>query len=389
MAQKKDAVKKGRSYFTLVGHAKVNDYTFTMDKESGKSSYIYSRMNLGVDCGTGNVVYAEMMGGFRPDGSSKVYVHGKDANGRDDFNNRIVLDWDERNNPDIMKEIGDQNFIRVGLEKDIKGNTVVNRFLSPYDAIAYIQENLESNTYISVSGSIEYSVYEGETQVRKRINSVFLAKEDASNPPKAKFTQSFLLNKDFLGKVDKEKNSITATGYVVEYVNKLDDVDVKKNLLMKKTFEFDLNKIPEENVKKFVQAFLKFKAGYLLELVVDGEFREGVSTVATTYDDLDNDSKTLVALGMLTVEEALAQRAVTGSREKRMIFNKPHQIESVTKGNDGSEVVTKSVAIIPDKYVEDDVEYYGDYAEEPMVLEETSDGMLLDDDSMDFLNSLT
>ena len=72
-----------------------------------------------------------------------------------------------------------------------------------------------------------------------------------------------------------------------------------------------------------------------------------------------------------------------------MIFNKPHQIESVTKGDDGSEVVTKSVAIIPDKYVEDDVEFYGDYAEEPMVLEETSDGMLLDDDSMDFLNSLT
>lgn len=396
MAKQKEELKKGKSYFILTGHAKINDYTFTIDKTSTKSDYVYSRVNLGLDCGEGNIVYAEMMGGYFPDGSSKLYVHGKNPEtGKDDFSERITLDWDERNNPDIIKDIGEQCFIRIGLEKDIKGNTVINKFMSPYDAIAYLEEHLAQDMYITVSGSLEYSVYEGETQVKKRIQSVYLVKDEENNPPKAKFTQTFLLHKDFLGKVDTEKNSISANGYVPEYVYKIDDNEIKKTLLIPKSFEFDLNKNNMDVVKKFVQMFLKFKTGYILEIVVDGEFREGVSTVATTYDDLDNDTKTLIALDMLSLEEALANKAISGSREKRMIFTKPYQIETVVKNDDGSESVKKTVAIVPDKYPENEVEYYYDYVEEQLPIDvpketvETADGTVLDSDSQDFLASLT
>ena len=103
--EQKVPLKKGKSYFTLVGTAKVNEYTFTIDKESTSSDYIYSRMNLGIDCGGGNVVYSEMMGGFFPNGSSKIYAHGKKVDGKDDFQNQLILDWDERNNKELIKEI--------------------------------------------------------------------------------------------------------------------------------------------------------------------------------------------------------------------------------------------------------------------------------------------
>ncbi len=390
--EQKVPLKKGKSYFTLVGTAKVNEYTFTIDKESTSSDYIYSRMNLGIDCGGGNVVYSEMMGGFFPNGSSKIYAHGKKVDGKDDFQNQLILDWDERNNKELIKEIGDQCFIRVGLERDVKENIVTNRFLSSYDAIEFIQENLVNGAFISVSGSLEYSVYDSETTIKKKITSIYFSKQSESNPPKAKFTQSFLLDKNFLSKVDTEKNSISAKAYVVEYVNKINGSDVKKNLLLPKTFDFDLNKISQENVSKFIQMFLKFKTGYLLEIVVDGEFREGVSTIATTFEDLDNDSKAFIQFGMLEVDDALAKRAVTGSREKRMIFTKPHQIESVTKNEDGSEVVTKSVVIVPEKYTENSVEYYSDYSETTQKAYEANDaqeGLTIDDESMDFLKSLT
>ena len=45
-------LKKGLSQFTLVGAAKVNDYTFKIDTESA-SGWISNQLNLGVDCGDG------------------------------------------------------------------------------------------------------------------------------------------------------------------------------------------------------------------------------------------------------------------------------------------------------------------------------------------------
>ena len=172
--QKKDpGLKKGKSSFNLVGTAKITDFTFTVDKTSEKTGYIYSRINLGIDCGNGNIVYSEMMGGYYPNGSSKVYAHGKKADGKDDYENQLVLDWDERLNPKILVDIGNQSFIRIGIEKDTKGNISTNMFLSPYDAIDYLQANLKDGTIVTVSGDLEHSVYDGETQTKKKIKSIF------------------------------------------------------------------------------------------------------------------------------------------------------------------------------------------------------------------------
>ena len=67
MAKKVDKTPLTRSNwianFTLVGKAKVNEnYTFTIDKKSENSDWIYNRLNLGVDCGAKNgLVYAEIL----------------------------------------------------------------------------------------------------------------------------------------------------------------------------------------------------------------------------------------------------------------------------------------------------------------------------------------
>lgn len=378
-AKKEVGLKKGRSNFSLIGTVKITDFTFSIDKESEKTGYIYSRMNLGVDCGNGNVVYSEMMGGYYPNGSTKVYAHGKKQDGKDDYENQLVLDWDERLNPKILTDIGDQCFIRIGIEKDTKGNISTNRFLSAYDAIEYLQANLKDDMVVIVSGSLEHSVYEGETQTKKKVNSVFLSKAKPEEF-KAKFTQTYLLRSDFLGKVDADKNSITAYGYVPEYVSKINGDEVKKTLLIPKTFEFDLARHNESVVAQIVQKLTKFKSGYLLEMSVDGEFREGVSTKTTSFEDLKPDIKLLVQMGIITEEEAFTKSAITGNREKRMIFHSPHIINTVSKNEDGSEAVNSTLDINPEKYVEANVEFYSDYSGEEE--EEVGADDLSDSDSV-------
>ena len=55
----KKALKKGKATFNLIGRAKVTDKTFNLDN-SYDSGWTDNQMYLGVDCGNGNIVYAEM-----------------------------------------------------------------------------------------------------------------------------------------------------------------------------------------------------------------------------------------------------------------------------------------------------------------------------------------
>ena len=81
----------------LIGEAKLSEYTFAINKESDKSDWIYNTMNLGIDCGNGNVVYADMMGGYGAERDNVIYVHGvkENDNGKtiDDWDNRFEIAW--------------------------------------------------------------------------------------------------------------------------------------------------------------------------------------------------------------------------------------------------------------------------------------------------------
>ena len=134
---KETVFKKGRAMFNLIGKVKINDYTFDLDKTS-QSGYHYSRANIGVDCGNGNVVYGEMMGGYSTVRDNVIYVNAKDS-----FKNRFTIDFDDRHDENILENINDLNFVKIGIVKDTSGKTFEKRFLSEYDAIAYLKENLE------------------------------------------------------------------------------------------------------------------------------------------------------------------------------------------------------------------------------------------------------
>ena len=149
----KKTIKKSDwvSNFTLIGKPVVNDYTFKIDEKSDKSNWVYNALNLGIDCGEANgTVYAELMGGYSEDGENKVFAHGKKDDGSDDFESQIVVDWDDRFNDAILEEIGELSFLTVGLEKTDKGNTFYKKFLSAYDAIAYIKEHLSEDMVVKV-----------------------------------------------------------------------------------------------------------------------------------------------------------------------------------------------------------------------------------------------
>jgi len=328
MAKKEDKkqLKKGQSLFQLIGEAKITDFTFKMDETTKKSDWVWNQLNLGVDCGSGNVVYADLMGGYGSERDNVLYVHGKKENDNnklvDDFSNQFKIAWEDRFDEDILETIGDQCFITIGLEKDNKGKTLPKRFLSAYDAIEYVQEHLKNEMVINVKGGFKYTTYNDSVQVKKEITSIFLSKVDDSSKYKATFTQSILLDKDSVGKLDKEKAIYPIYARVVDYIKEYNGKEVKQNITFRKTFELEVDKVKPENTKKFIDKVLKVKKD-ITEVTIEGDIVEGQSLINITEADIPDDIMELIEMGAYTMEEAVNKLAVGGSKEKKMVIRKP------------------------------------------------------------------
>lgn len=357
-------LKKGASSFQLIGEVKINDYTFKIDEESA-SNWVYNAMNLGVDCGNGNTVYCDMMGGYSSVNDSVIYVHGKTENDNgkevDDYENRFTVDWDDRFDDDVLGEIGNQCFITIGLEKDNKGKTFAKKFLSAYDAIEYIKENLEEGTVINVKGNLKYSSYQGNTQIKKEVTSVFLSKADDPSKYSATFQQTILIDKDSLDKYDKELGSFPINAYVVDYVGKHGEnkQEIKQNVAFPKVFQFEVSSDELEKGTKLVSKLFKAKKDNINELLVEGDIIEGQAKINITIDDVPDDIKELIELGAYTEEEALAKCAVGNTREKKMVIKKP-VIRIVGEGDDKKPVIVRT----DDKYKFDDLVFLSQLIDE-------------------------
>lgn len=362
-------IKGKKAEFNLVGKAKVSGFTFKTDLESSKedSDWIYNQMNLGVECGKEGVIYADLMGGYGSERENFVNVHGKkkgdNGQDQDDFENMFKIDWEDRLDEDNFDSIGDRCFITVGLEKDDKDKTVYKKFITPYDAIQYISENLQDGMVINVKGDIKYKKYKDTYTVSKEIKSIALsnATEDKF---KATFIQTIFVEPDAIGKPDKETMTIPVTGYVVDFLKELNGDKITRkvkgkekygcNLPIIKTFDVEIAE-NKENTMKFLKQF-KAKNKKVTEITVEGIFTKGsLNTVEVGEEDIPDDIKELIELGVIEKDEVVGKMAFANGSKKpeRMIIKKPFISMVESNGNKIPKIARES-----DKYSEDDLNPY-------------------------------
>lgn len=359
MAKSKErkALKKGKAAFTLIGKAKVTDKTFDLN-HAYDSGWTDNQMYLGVDCGNGNLVYCEMKGGFFPDDDNVLRGFSKDDKNEDGKSKMVEIAWEDRFDETLLDTIAESSFIRVGVEKTTKDKTVYKDFLSAYDAVEYLNEHLKDGMVVNVKGNIGYSEYEDNVTVKKEITSIVLSKIEDEADFKATFTQTILLGFDSIGKKDPEKNTIALNAYVVDYVGKpkIDGkkVEIKKNVTYPKTFEVAINDNPEITAKMLQKFFKVKKKGSINVLTVMGNLIEGATIVNITDDDIPDDIKELIEMGLYSEEEAKAKCAVGGNnRERRMVILKP---DITYVGQDDERKPT--VAFEEAKYEDTDLYFY-------------------------------
>lgn len=350
------ALKKGKATFNLIGRAKVTDKTFNLDN-SYDSGWTDNQMYLGVDCGNGNIVYAEMRSGFFPDKDNVIRAYDKNEKDESGKSKSVEIAWEDRLDETLLDSIADSSFLTVGVEKDVKGKTVYKKFLTAYDAVEYLNDYLEDGVVVNVKGNIGYSEYEGNVSVKKDITSIVLSKVENEEDFKATFSQTILVDSKSIGKKNDEKGTMELNAYVIDYVGspKIDGekVEIKKNVTFPKSFEVAINENPEVTVK-MLQRFFKPKKGKLTEITVTGNLVEGAAIVNITEDDIPDDIKELIAMGLYSEEEAEKKCAVgNNNREKRMIIVKP-DITYVGQGDERK----PTVAFEENKYEDSDLYFY-------------------------------
>ena len=350
------ALKKGKATFNLIGRAKVTDKTFNLDN-SYDSGWTDNQMYLGVDCGNGNIVYAEMRSGFFPDKDNVIRAYDKNEKDESGKSKSVEIAWEDRLDEALLDSIADSSFLTVGVEKDVKGKTVYKKFLTAYDAVEYLNDYLEDGVVVNVKGNIGYSEYEGNVSVKKDITSIVLSKVENEEDFKETFSQTILVDSKSIGKKNEEKGTMELDAYVIDYVGspKIDGekVEIKKNVVFPRTFEVEINENPEITAK-MLQRFFKPKKGKLTEITVTGNLVEGAAIVNITEDDIPDDIKELIAMGLYSEEEAEKKCAVgNNNREKRMIIVKP-DITYVGQGDERK----PTVAFEENKYEDSDLYFY-------------------------------
>ena len=398
--REKKPLKNQNGNFTITGEVKLNEYSFDIEAESSNSDWISNKLQLKLDVGNGNAVTSILWGGYGSDRENFITVFGKkqDENGKvkDDFTNMFKVAWKNRLDEEVLDEVAEFKFIKVGLEKDSKGKTIVKKFISGYDAVLYAQEHLEDGMVVTVKGELKHELYDGNVNIKKNITGLFISKfnepfgliEDytteiaeidadetltdeqkekkievlekyieeqkaltVENRKKyrAKFEQGILVDNASAGKFDKERSAYPIDARILAYTKMYNDIEVKTTVPMNVMYEFEIRKgTQDEDVFNYM--FGKLKKG-IREIVVEGDLMEGGATkVEITWDDVQDDIKALVAIGAYTKEEALAMGAVKGSTERRMLIRRP-----VIKKKRNDDTITMIPQVFEDVYKEEDL----------------------------------
>ena len=388
------------SSFNLIGKPKISEeYTFKIDQRSEQSKWVYNSMNLGIDCGEKyGVIYCEGMGGYGEENKNVIYAHGKNDDGTDDFSKQIVVDWDDRFNEDVLEKIGDMSFITIGLRKTDKGKTHYEKFLSMYDAIAYVKEYLREDMVVNVRGTLKYSVYNDVVQVRKNITNIALSNAEDASKYKASFSQSILIDKDSanLKNIDKDKGVMYVDAKVLDFLKEYNGIKLVNakgeekggQFPYDKQFEFEFPDLSNEKQCKLIcDKLFKVKKD-ITQINFEGEFIEGGASVTATWDDVPNDIKELVAMGLYTEEQALARCSSNGNRESRMVLNNP-VIRMVGEDKDNKVPV---IQVFEEQYKEEDLIldylFANNKSDEDIEPPFEADSVASGDDSMDWINQL-
>lgn len=312
---------------------KETNYT---DKRTGKEIKALS-MNFGVRSDSANMQFVSL---FASDNKDDFKTFDRDGN-------KVTVPYAERKDKDILKNLssyglytaflGDANELSVlksAIENDDYADAetygatdresaqqLINSineerisFLSPYEFVAYLREELPKyKGKVTVTGQMRKRYYNGKYTEEFSVKNVFAVSDVAKT--KLKLRMDFFYNKDSVDKSDFEATKkVYVSGYLDQYIN-----STEKNKFIPQMLVLDASKVNFDNEKHqkrwdYIVKSVTTKEKTFVHMPFEISLINGADTVEFTEDMLTAAQKEMIDLGMRTLEDFKPRGLIYGNR---------------------------------------------------------------------------
>lgn len=226
-------------------------------------------------------------------------------------NEKIKIKWEDRFDEDVVKTVASYKKTIVDLGEEFGGR---KEFITLYDAIDYIRENLPKYTgKITVVGQMVKEFYNDKYYDKFKLQSLYSVPDDKKN--RLLIVSDIYYNKNCVDKSDyKTDKVIYVDGYVQQYINK--DEGTK---YIPQRFVFNASKYDPENEKH--QKLLNYKMKYIdinnknmQHLIWEAVMLNGAEEIDFDESQLTKAQKEQIELGIRTLDDFRPKGTILGGR---------------------------------------------------------------------------
>lgn len=319
-------IKTTNGYFDVVGEIIIDAKTFTLG-QPGKNNqnWIQNIFNPKIEADNGKSMYMRLSSGYDA-------VKGKTIYARSKSETNLEVAFGDRMNENIVSLVDEKSFIRVGVNKELVKDEatgkeykqwVYKNFLDTFDVVAFLQQimPLASKQKVRMTGAIRFSTYNGEVQRNYELQSIYLLNgnedEGKEMQPKLEFTQNVLLTKGcVVDELDKE-NGVATVNALVMIKEKKEFKTVPLKLLMKPQDEKT-----RETYKKLIPRFFEVPEDKVRKINLECIFEVGYVAGNVSEEDLPQEAKELLDMGLYSMEEVMKMYAVR-QRVDNLLIRRP------------------------------------------------------------------
>ena len=283
-------------------------------KEFKKDGIPMVSMTFGIQESKGNTGFVECFGSVQK--KIKTYNTANEA---------IEIDWDDRFNQDIIKDIASFKKYIVDLGEEDGGRF---EFITAYDAILYLKETLPKyKGKIRVVGQVVKQWYEKQYYDKFQFTSVYSVDEDKKN--RLAVTADIYYKKDCIDTSDwKDEKKLYIDGYIPQYINK--DEGTK---FIPQRFVFNASRYKDDN--EHHQKLLAYKLKYIKcdkkkwqHLLWECVFQNGAEEIDFDESQLTEAQKEQIELGIRKLEDFKPNGLIYGNSIHEYRLFEPYLIKT-------------------------------------------------------------
>lgn len=268
-------------------------------------------LNFGIKSDGHNMGFVEMFG-FEQD-----VIKAKD-----DDNNPVEVSWEDRFDEDAVNSVAGMycNYINLGEGFERK------MFLSSFDAVEYLKENLKSvgDQVVVATGRITKQFYNGKVYDRYQLQNIFV-RTDEKIKPRLNVTIELAFDKDCVDKSDwKASKKLYIDGFTQTYIDK-----DHGNKWVAQRMCFDASKVDMENERHVAQMNLRLKyinvtGKKVHRMAFEGYLINGSETIEFDESQLTDAQREAVALGIKSLDDYRPRGQILGERIQEFRIRNPH-----------------------------------------------------------------